>query len=280
MIKLISLDLDGTALNPEGQLSAAVKDAVAQARAAGVRVVFNTGRPAPEAFAFVREAKADSLVSTLGGAAVADCASGRLLRRWDVEEPWGTRAVEACMGRGLGLMVFAGDRILVEPEYKALLEKIYPYPEFHNSATVAEDILGYMAGHSLALTKIHGDGRPEQFPLEELSALEGLTLTSSNSHDFEVVGAGVDKGRSLALIASMYGIPLSQCAAVGDSGNDLAALRAAGLAIAMGNAASEVKAVSACVAPSNGEDGGAWAVLRCLEWPAMERDWPQKGGRG
>ena len=32
----------------------------------------------------------------------------------------------------------------------------------------------------------------------KLAALEGLTLTSSNPHDFEVVGDGVDKGRSLA----------------------------------------------------------------------------------
>ena len=38
MIKLISLDLDGTALNPEGRLSSAVKAAIAKARAAGVRV--------------------------------------------------------------------------------------------------------------------------------------------------------------------------------------------------------------------------------------------------
>ena len=75
MIKLISLDLDGTALNREGRLSDAVKAAIAKARAAGVRVIFNTGRPAPEAFAFIREAEADTLVSTLGGAMVADCAS-------------------------------------------------------------------------------------------------------------------------------------------------------------------------------------------------------------
>ena len=65
MIKLISLDLDGTALNPEGRLSSAVKAAIAKARAAGVRVIFNTGRPAPEAFAFIREAETDR--SSAGG---------------------------------------------------------------------------------------------------------------------------------------------------------------------------------------------------------------------
>lgn len=265
MIKLISLDLDGTALNPEGKLSIGVKEAIARARAAGLRVIFNTGRPVPEAAAFIREADADTLTSTLGGAMVADCAAGRTVRRWDAAEPWGTRAVEICLSRDLRLMVFAGDKILVKPDYKALLEKIYPYPSFHEAATVTENLLGYMTDHHLPLTKIHADGRPEDFPLEELSAVPGLTLTSSNSHDFEVVGAGVDKGRSLALIADLYGVPLEQCAAVGDSDNDLAALRAAGLSIAMGNAPRNVRDAAARVAPSNGEDGAAWAILSCLE---------------
>ena len=82
MIKLISLDLDGTLLDPGGRVTPAAKSAIAEARAAGVRVVINTGRPAPEAFSYVREAGCDTLVSILGGAAVADCASGQLLRRW------------------------------------------------------------------------------------------------------------------------------------------------------------------------------------------------------
>lgn len=265
MIKLISLDLDGTALNPEGRLSPGVKEAVARARAAGLRVIFNTGRPAPEAFDFIREAQADTLVSTLGGAAVADCASGKTLRRWDVAEPWGRRAVEICLSRNVKLMIFAGDEILVKPDYKALLEKIYPYPAFHEAAVVTEDPLAYMEERRLPLTKIHADGRPEDFPLEELAAVPGLTLTSSNPHDFEVVGEGVDKGRSLAYVAALYGVPLEQCAAVGDSDNDLAALRAAGLSVAMGNAPQNVKAAAARIAPSNGEDGAARAILSCLE---------------
>ena len=265
MIKLISLDLDGTALNPQGRLSPAVKEAVARARAAGVRVIFNTGRPAPEAFAFVREAGADTLVSILGGAAVADCATGQVLRRWDIEEPWGTKALEICLGRGIGLMIFAGGEILVEPDYKAVLEKVYPCPEFHNAAIVTADPLGYMAEHGLPLTKIHADGRLETFPLKELGALEGLTLTSSNPHDFEVLGRGVDKGRSLALLATLYGIPLEQCAAVGDSDNDMAALQVAGVSIAMGNSSQALQAAAGRVAPPNGEDGAAWAILSCLD---------------
>ena len=75
----------------------------------------------------------------------------------------------------------------------------------------------------------------------------------------------MDKGRTLALLAALYGVPLEQCAAVGDGGNDLAMLRVAGLPIAMGNASQGVKDAAARIAPPCGEGGAAWAILSCLD---------------
>ena len=94
MVKLISLDLDGTLLDPGGRVTSAAKAAIAKARAAGVRVVINTGRPAPEAFWFVKEAGCDALVSALGGALLIDSATGKTIRRWDIPEPAARRALE------------------------------------------------------------------------------------------------------------------------------------------------------------------------------------------
>ena len=70
MIKLISLDLDGTLLDPQGRITESSKKAIAKARAAGVRVVLNTGRPAPEALWFAQEAGLDEVNACLGGAAL------------------------------------------------------------------------------------------------------------------------------------------------------------------------------------------------------------------
>lgn len=77
MVKLISLDLDGTLLDPQGQITPASKAAIALARAAEIRVVLNTGRPIPEACFFARQAGCDDLVSALGGAALADSSTAR-----------------------------------------------------------------------------------------------------------------------------------------------------------------------------------------------------------
>ena len=55
-IDLIALDLDGTLLDPSGRVTQTSKDAIAQARAAGVEVFLATGRAAPEAAYFAQEA--------------------------------------------------------------------------------------------------------------------------------------------------------------------------------------------------------------------------------
>ncbi|MCF2596808.1 Cof-type HAD-IIB family hydrolase [Pseudoflavonifractor phocaeensis] len=265
MIKLIALDLDGTLLDPSGRITPGAKEAIAQAREKGVRVVLNTGRPIPEAIWFAREAGCDNLISCLGGAALVDGSTGMVLRRRDIPEPSDRQVLELCLGRRIELMIFAGDQILLDPFSKDSLLRTYPYPAFHDNAVVTEDPLAYMEEHGLPLTKIHGDWNPSAYPLEALKALPGVELTCSNDHDFEVVAAGVDKGKTLALLAMMYGVLLQDCAAVGDSDNDLPMLKAVGTPIAMGNASAAIKEIACRTAPANGEEGVAAAILSCLE---------------
>ena len=265
MIRLISLDLDGTALDPSGAVTPAARAAVAEARQAGVRVVLNTGRSVSEAFWFAEQIGCDDLVCALGGAALADRAAGRVIRRWDIPGPAGRRALELCLDREIELMIFAGEQILLDPFSKRSLVKTYPFPAFHDNALVTGDPIAYMEEHHLPLTKLHGDRNPGRYPLEELSALPQLQLTSSSDHDFELVARGVDKGRALALVSRMYAIPLRDCAAVGDSDNDLPMLRAVGTPIAMGNASPSVRAAACRIAPSNAKEGVSRAILSCLD---------------
>lgn len=265
MIKLISLDLDGTLLDPRGTVTAASKEAIAKARAAGLRVVINTGRPIQEGFVFARECGCDLLAAGAGGGLVGDGRTGEIVRQWDIPERSARRAIELCLGWDARLIIFAGKELLVTAACRRYMETTFPFSTFRAAVTVTEDFLGFMAEHRLPLVKIYGEMGPGGCPVEQLAALPDVTLTSSNSRDFELTAGGADKGAALAVIAARYGIPLEQCAAVGDSKNDLSAFAAAGLPIAMGNAPRAVKDAALRVAPSHAEEGAAWAILSCLE---------------
>lgn len=265
MIRLIALDVDGTLLTPEGQITQATKDAIAQAREQGVKVVLATGRSGQETSDFARQAGCNQLAVSLSGALIVDTDTGYHVRRWDIQHQSGRKALELCLNKDIQLMIFAGDQIVLDPFSKQSQLKTFPFEVFHNTAVVVDDPLAYLEEQQLPLTKIHGDLNPEVYPLAEFDQLAGVEYTRSNDHDFELVPAGVNKGRALALLALMYDLALEDCAAVGDSDNDLAMLRAVGYPVAMGNGAQSVKDVAKFVTDTNREEGVAKAILHILE---------------
>ena len=66
-------------------------------------------------------------------------------------------------------------------------------------------------------------------------------------------------------LCAHLGIPLERAVAFGDERNDCSMLAAAGLGVAMGNAAPEAKAAARLVTGTNQEDGVARTLLRLLE---------------
>ena len=80
--------------------------------------------------------------------------------------------------------------------------------------------------------------------------------------DLEVMSRDTDKGVALKALASRLGIPREQVLAMGDSGNDCAMLRYAGVGAAMGNGSELAKKAADVIAPSNREDGVAWMLRR------------------
>ncbi len=80
--------------------------------------------------------------------------------------------------------------------------------------------------------------------------------------DLEVMSRDTDKGVALKALAERLGIAREQVLAMGDSGNDCAMLRYAGVGAAMGNGSELAKKAADVIAPSNREDGVAWMLRR------------------
>jgi hypothetical protein len=70
----------------------------------------------------------------------------------------------------------------------------------------------------------------------------------------------VNKARALTKVAAVFGLELSEVAAIGDGPNDLEMLNEVGFAIAMGNASDRVKSAANLVVSTNDNAGVAEAV--------------------
>ena len=88
MIRLIALDLDGTLLDPAGQITDETKAAIAQARQAGIKVVLSTGRSPQEATDFSTHAARHNLSVSASGPVLADTFAVGICRRRPGGVPW------------------------------------------------------------------------------------------------------------------------------------------------------------------------------------------------
>ena len=98
----------------------------------------------------------------------------------------------------------------------------------------------------------------------EKEKIPGIDFARSSEFYLEIYPLGADKGTASCKICDALGILPSQMFAIGDQELDIPMLKAAGLSVAMGNAPDHVKKVADFVTKSNEEDGVAYAMERFL----------------
>ena len=92
-------------------------------------------------------------------------------------------------------------------------------------------------------------------------------LQTARSHRLciDLTAEGVNKGTALHALAESMNLQPEEVAAIGDQAIDLYMLQYASLPIAMSNAVPELKQAVKWIAPSNDEDGVAWAIEEILK---------------
>lgn len=93
---------------------------------------------------------------------------------------------------------------------------------------------------------------------------EELSVALSFPHCIEIFSAHGGKGCALRCLADMLHTPIQQTIAVGDSGNDLAMIKAAGLGLATSNAYDILKNAANAVICSNQEHIAAYILKKYL----------------
>lgn len=262
-VKLIAIDMDGTLLTPQNQISPAVKAAIAAAREKGVQVVLATGRPYIGVERYLMELDLQQegcYCITNNGALVQRTVNGDCVAQTALSfDDYLYFEALACK---LGVHFHALDFNFVYTANK----DISPYT-IHESHLTGMP-LKYRAveemDRSLTFPKVMMIDEPEildraisQLPPE---AFERYTIMKSAEYYLEILDKRVNKGEGVKMLAEHLGILRESVMTLGDQQNDLAMIRYAGIGVAMGNAIDEVKEASQFVTKTNMEDGVAYAI--------------------
>ena len=264
-IRLIALDLDGTLLNSDKELTERNRAALAAAAEAGVEIVPATGRFYRGMPAVIRELPFVRYAVTINGAQVLDVRTGETLYAAEIptEEALSFLSyldtlpvIYDCYAGGGGYMTDAmqrraADYISNARSLDMVLRLRSPVPE----------LKAYLAENRLSPQKIQLFTR--DIPLRD--ALVGelaeryprLAVTTSLPNNIEINSMDADKGKALLGLAERLGVDRAQTAAFGDALNDLTMLRAAGTGVAMGNAHPALKEAADAVTADCDHDGVA-----------------------
>jgi Cof subfamily protein (haloacid dehalogenase superfamily) len=274
-IRLVAIDIDGTLLDPQFQISRRNLAALRATHQAGIEIMLATGRRHDFALPVAHE---------LGIPARIISSNGALLRS-TTGETFYTDRLPATTARKLilhmeefrpnGVLTFdrqGQDALILEREH-ALNRSISRWIE-HNSAHIryvqrledalTEDPLQAMYCGEVEWMKAAQQRLQKATFLNEISVLR----TQYDHRDLcllDILNRDCTKGHALRRWAECHSIHREQIMAIGDNYNDLEMLEFAGLPFIMGNASEELKQNGWRVTASNAESGVAAALEEVLQ---------------
>ncbi len=264
--KLLVIDIDGTLLGSQGGISEEDKEALAAAQQAGVKVCLSTGRASQGCRWIVDELSLDGYHIFFDGALV----SGPDRELYAEPLGWGVvkEVVEFIRKQDIYLELYSATDYFVEREnwateihrsYFKLEPMVVDFAQLRSGQRFVKGGLITRDAEEAAKAKSFRNrfDRSLRFSAARSPAYPGVEFLN-------VLAPEVSKGKALTALASHLEVPLSEVMAIGDGTNDISLLSIAGLAVAMGNAPDEVKAVAHRVTEEVGRSGVAAAVKKFL----------------
>ncbi|WP_213621124.1 Cof-type HAD-IIB family hydrolase [Paenibacillus sp. J22TS3] len=240
--RLLALDMDGTLLNDNHEISPKTAEWIGKAAAAGVHVCLSTGRSFNEAVPFGDQLGLNTPMITVNGSEVWKTPH-ELYRRELLDKELVKQMHGIAAELGVWFWAYSVEGSYNEKNWDPALVDVNHWIKF-----------GYHTEDADLRHQI----------LMRLQDMGGLEITNSSPYNFEINPEGVNKATGIKIVCELLGLDMSQVIAVGDSLNDLAAIQAAGLGVAMGNAQLAVQENADYVTASNNDDGIAEVIQKFI----------------
>ncbi|MCI9654116.1 MAG: HAD family phosphatase [Acholeplasmatales bacterium] len=262
MIKICTIDLDGTLFDKNKKISNKNKEAIFLAKENGCRIVIATGRPYHGVYPVLQELDLLSdqdYVICYNGAKVFNTKTQKLIFSSTI------------LGSDIKIIYQIAQR------YKAYFHAFRKNEELitdvHNPYTDVEVKINKIEDHIVDINSIN---HLDEFlkcmivgPAELLDQIESqLNDSIKNSYSIvrsapiflEFLNSNTHKGAALKALASFLTISMKDTMAIGDAGNDLTMIKMAAIGVAMENSFPEIKKVARYVTTSNEASGVAQAL--------------------
>jgi HAD superfamily hydrolase (TIGR01484 family) len=298
-VRLIAVDMDGTLLNEDAQVTPRSRAAIAAAERAGIHFVIATGRRHSYAMRVLGEhaLTPENFLITSNGAVVRTVSS-TLIETTHLPIPTSLWLLEH-LAEFRNALVITFDRVQSNGDDARGALVVEELEDLHNSIgrwmQVNEPYIAQVRPMELALQadapiQMMLCGTIERMRRAEARLLEhpgvspvGRTSKNPNTQiqlsrteyperDLSIVDilpAGCSKGAALLRLARSHGIEAAEIMAIGDNWNDLSMLDLAGHPILMQNAPEDFKAFAADrhwqIAPPNTDDGVAQVIESLLK---------------
>lgn len=263
-VRLVAIDLDGTLLNSEKQVtetSAAVLRAAREDHR--VWIVLASARPPRSVLPFHELLDLRAPMINYNGALVFDPHRKRALLHRPIPLPTAWEIVELARGMYPGVLVSA------EHLDHWYTDRVDPAYTVESALTSEPDVISPIRQWlKREVTKLLLLGEPE--PLEairrEIVARlpDQVSVVSTEGHVLQIMHATASKSQALRTVAAELGVDRTQVVAIGDNDNDVGMLQWAGIGVAMENASPQVLAVANVVTDHHDADGAANAIRRLL----------------
>lgn len=258
--RVIALDLDGTLLTPTKTLLPSSLQALARAREAGFTPLIVTGRHHVAIHPFYQALALDTPAICCNGTYLYDYQAKKVLEADPLPVDQALKLIDMLNEHKVHALMYVDDAMVYETPTGHVLrtmnwaQSLPPEqrPVFTQVNSLAQTAREVNAVWKFALTD-EDSAKLNAFALEVEQQL-GLECERSWHDQIDIARQGNSKGKRLAQWVASQGLSMQDVVAFGDNFNDISMLQAAGVGVAMGNAADEVKAHANVVIGDNTTD--------------------------
>ena len=270
-IKVVALDLDGTLTNSQKIITQKTKDVLKKAAENGIKIVLASGRPTFGIIHLAKElhlAEIDGYILSNNGGLLLSAKTGEIVHKCSMPLDYIPELCRFARENSVAIQGYDDYEGFSITETSDDHWLVHEAEINHLTIKKVSDLPKEMEKLAKPIRKLLMSVEPER--MDELEAKLAaqfagrLDIFHSAPFFLEAVPLGCSKASALEVLLEKLNLSAENLMACGDSGNDMAMIKFAGLGVAMANAEPEIREIADFITLDNDSDGVAFVLEKII----------------